>query len=65
MTELFNLMNRNCDKIIPAKILMRCIELQTEEVNETLKARFLVMVYREFRKTREQTKYKEQKKMAD
>ena len=54
VNDLYKLINGNQEKMLPLTSLVRCVQLQNEEgISEALKARFLILVLREFRKNRE------------
>ena len=58
INEIYRAINRNQDKLLPAKTLVKCVNLQNEDITEDLKARFLVLILKEFRKNREQNKFR-------
>jgi hypothetical protein len=72
ITDLHRHFARNSDKILPLKTLVRCLELipdregaSLQEVNEQMQVKLMSMILREFRKNREYTKHREQKRFAD
>lgn len=79
ITDLHRLFTRNQDKIVPLKTLVRCIELipnqddnsrkgvseQEIRVNEQMQVKLMTLILREFRKNREYTKFRDQKRFAE
>jgi hypothetical protein len=72
-TDLYRVFTRNQDKILPLKTLVKCIQLlpssddfeDQREMSEQTQAKFMTLIIREFRKNREYTKFRDQKRFAD
>ena len=63
--DVHKLINKCHDKILPLQVIVRCAIIQNDEIEESIKAKFLVLLLKEYRKNREHNKYRGQKKFAD